>query len=61
MVTYLADLVMQRIASSVVAPGLAQPLIPKTEETDGDVNEETDVPFSSISSIIGVVFLGAAG
>ena len=52
---------MQRIASSVVAPGLAQPLIPKTEETDGDVNEETDVPFSSISSIIGVVFLGAAG
>ena len=66
---------MQRVASSVapavlgggiggLAGGLAEPLIPKTDgggEEQQQQEDETPIPLSSISVIIGAVLLGGAG
>ena len=63
---------MQRIPSSV-APAvlgggisaLAEPLIPKIDRVrggeEGEQEDETPIPLSSISVIIGAVLLGGAG
>ena len=60
---------MQRVASSVAPAvlgggigGLAEPLIPKTDGGGEEEQEdETPIPLSSISAIIGAVLLGGAG
>ena len=48
-----------------LAGGLAEPLIPKTdgggEEEQQQQEDETPIPLSSISVIIGAVLLGGAG